>query len=196
MEQPSARRSSRRWGRSGTKLIWSPQSNLALYAQTTNIPLALKHGVEVSLGVDWNPSGSDTIFDELRVAKQVDEEQWGNVIGDALWVQMITSNPARALAVDHLLGSVQPGRKADLAIIRSRDAVPGRSLLRNGVADVEMVWVGGELLYGTAGVVQTMRPSGCEAVMVQGAQKSICTPILPLVKALQKDYPWLVPVVR
>ena len=140
-------------GKAGAKLIWSPQSNLALYAQTTNIPLALKHGVEVSLGVDWNPSGSDTIFDELRVAKQVDEEQWGTVIGDALWVQMITTSPARALAVDHLLGSVQPGRKADLAIIRSRDAVPGRSLLRNGVADVEMVWVGGELLYGTAGVV-------------------------------------------
>ena len=183
-------------GKAGAKLIWSPQSNLALYAQTTNIPLALKHGIEVSLGVDWNPSGSDTIFDELRVAKQVDEEQWGTVIGDALLVQMITTNPARALAVDHLLGSVQPGRKADLAIIRSRDAVPGRSLLRNGVADVEMVWVGGKLLYGTAGVVQTMRPSGCEAVMVQGAQKSICTPILPLVKALQKDYPWLVPVVR
>ena len=125
-------------GKAGTKLIWSPQSNLALYAHTTNIPLALKHGVEVSLGVDWNPSGSDTIFDELRVAKQVDDEQWGNVIGDALWVQMITTNPARALAVDHLLGSVQAGRKADLAIIRSRDAVPGRSLLRNGVADVEM----------------------------------------------------------
>ena len=80
-------------GRVGAKLIWSPQSNLALYAQTTQVPLALKHGVEVSLGVDWNPSGSDTMFEELRVAKQVDEEQWGNVIGDVLLVQMITSNP-------------------------------------------------------------------------------------------------------
>jgi hypothetical protein len=64
------------------------------------------------------------------------------------------------------------------------------------VADVEMVWVGGELLYGTVEVVQTMRPSGCEPVMVQGARKAICAPILPLVKALQKEYPWLVPVVR
>ena len=140
--------------------------------------------------------GVTRIFDELRVAKQVDEEQWDSVVGDALWVRIITINPARALAVDHLLGSVLPGRKADLAIIRARDAAPGRSLLRNGVADVEMVWVGGELLYGTASVVQTMRPSGCEAVMVQGARKSICTPILPLVKALQQQYPWLVPVVR
>jgi 5-methylthioadenosine/S-adenosylhomocysteine deaminase len=183
-------------GKAGAKLIWSPQSNLALYAQTTNIPLALKHGVEVSLGVDWNPSGSDTIFDELRVAKQVDEEQWGNVIGDALLVQMITTNPARALAVDTLLGTVLPGRKADLTIIRSRDAVPGRSLLRNGVADVEMVWIGGQLLYGTAAVVQTMRPSACEALMVQGAGKRICTPVLPLVSTLEKAYPWLVPVVR
>jgi cytosine/adenosine deaminase-related metal-dependent hydrolase len=67
-------------GAIGAKLIWSPQSNLALYAKTTNIPLARQHGVEVSVGVDWNASGSDTIFDELRVAQQVNEEQWTGAI--------------------------------------------------------------------------------------------------------------------
>jgi hypothetical protein len=67
-------------GAIGAKLIWSPQSNLALYAKTTNIPLARQHGVEVSLGVGWNASGSDTVFDELRVAQQVNEEQWQGVI--------------------------------------------------------------------------------------------------------------------
>jgi hypothetical protein len=65
---------------------------------------------------------------------------------------------------------VQAGRKTDLTIIRSRDPLPGRSPLRNGVADVERVSIGGELLYGTAGVVQTVRLSGCEAVTVQGSK--------------------------
>jgi 5-methylthioadenosine/S-adenosylhomocysteine deaminase len=81
-------------GQIGAKLIWSPQSNLALYGKTTNIPLALQHGVEVSVRVDWNASGSDTIFDELRVAAAVNEESWGGVIGTADWVPMITTHPA------------------------------------------------------------------------------------------------------
>ena len=150
-------------GKVGAKLIWSPQSNLALYTETTNIPLAMKHGVEVSLGVDWNPSGSDTLFDELRVAKQVDEEQWGTSIQSGQWMQMVTGNPARALAVDHLIGSLQPGRKADITILRARAADPVESLLQNHLSDVEMVWIGGELLYGKRG-----RCADCTALRVRG----------------------------
>ncbi len=59
----------------GAKLIWSPRSNLVLYGETTNIPLALQNGIEVSLGVDWNPTGSDHIFAELRTAAEVNEEE-------------------------------------------------------------------------------------------------------------------------
>jgi len=54
----------------GAKLIWSLQNNLVLYGKATNIKLALQHGILVLLGVDWNPSGSDNIFDELRIAAQ------------------------------------------------------------------------------------------------------------------------------
>jgi hypothetical protein len=58
--------------------------------------------VEVSLWVDWNASGSDTILDELRVAQQVNEERWSWAIPAGDWAGMITGNPARALGVDHL----------------------------------------------------------------------------------------------
>jgi 5-methylthioadenosine/S-adenosylhomocysteine deaminase len=183
-------------GAVGAKLIWSPQSNLALYGKTTNIPLALQHGVEVSLGVDWNASGSDTMFDELRVAQQVNEELWGGVIPSSEWVQMITTHPARALAVDGVIGSLQPGRKADITVVRQRGPDPGSSLLQNHLADLEMLWIGGLLHYGTAAVVQSARPDACESVVVQGSAKRLCTPVLPLVAALGKQFPYLVPVVR
>jgi 5-methylthioadenosine/S-adenosylhomocysteine deaminase len=183
-------------GATGAKLIWSPQSNLALYAKTTNIPLARQHGVEVSLGVDWNASGSDTIFDELRVAAAVNEEQWAGAIPPADWVQMITTHPARALAVDHLIGSLQPGHKADITLVRQRGTDPGSSLLQNHLADVEMVWIGGQLHYGTAAVVQTVRPDACESAVVQGSTKRLCVPVLSLVSVLAKQFPYLVPVVR
>ena len=49
-------------GKVGAKLIWSPQSNLSLDICTNDeYSAGAKHKVEVPLGVDWNPSGSDTI---------------------------------------------------------------------------------------------------------------------------------------
>jgi 5-methylthioadenosine/S-adenosylhomocysteine deaminase len=45
--------------------------------------------------VDWNPSGSDHIFDELRTAAEVNEEEFNGAIPDADWIKMITVNPAK-----------------------------------------------------------------------------------------------------
>ena len=43
----------------GCRLVWSPQSNLRLYAQTTLAGAALDAGVPVALGADWLPVGLD-----------------------------------------------------------------------------------------------------------------------------------------
>ena len=161
-------------GAAGAKLIWSPQSNRVLYGQTTDIPRALQHGVLVSLGVDWNPSGSDDLFDELRVAAEFNEEQFAGAIGDSMWIRMITVNPATALALDHRIGRLAPGLKADLTVLRARHGDPYRSLLANHPQDMEMVWIGGELLYGRESLLQRYKPDRCEPLEVNGAMKRIC----------------------
>ncbi|HEX3233043.1 MAG TPA: amidohydrolase family protein [Gemmatimonadales bacterium] len=160
-------------GAVGAKLIWSPQSNRVLYGQTTNIPLALQHGVSVSLGVDWNPSGSDDLFGELRVAAEFNQDQFGGVIKGPDWIRMITVNPAKALALDTQIGRLAPGFKADITVLRSQNSDPHLSLLANHPQDVEMVWIGGELLYGRESVLQKFRP-GCEALEVNGSKKRVC----------------------
>jgi 5-methylthioadenosine/S-adenosylhomocysteine deaminase len=90
-------------------LIWSPQSNLVLYQKTTNIPLAKRHGVNISIGVDWNPTGSDTLFDELRVANGVNATTFIGAIDVSEWLSMITTNPAKALALETKIGKLVPG---------------------------------------------------------------------------------------
>jgi 5-methylthioadenosine/S-adenosylhomocysteine deaminase len=194
-------------GKVGAKLIWSPRSNMVLYGKTTNIKLALQHQVAVSLGVDWNPSGSDNIFDELRVAAQINEDQFGSAIQDADWIKMITENPAKALALDGLLGRLAKGQRADIVVLRNRDDVLGQSLRKNELSDVQMVWVGGELLYGDESVVEGARPGACEALQVNGAQKRVCvqdtTNPVPksdqtldqIQNALRNAYPGLAPLV-
>jgi hypothetical protein len=194
-------------GQTGAKLIWSPESNLRLYNQTTNIPLALQHGVPVSLGVDWNPSGSDTLFDELRVANQVNSEAFHDAIPQSDWIKMITVNPARALALDGQIGALKQGLKADITVVRSNDGDPTQSLLKTYLQDVQMVWVGGKLLYGSESILQKLKKDACEALLVRGSKKRVCVsdpkPSVPksdetlgvITQKLQTAYPGLAPLV-
>jgi 5-methylthioadenosine/S-adenosylhomocysteine deaminase len=41
----------------GAKLVWSPQFNLRLYAQTTEAQTARSLGIPLAVGADWVPSG-------------------------------------------------------------------------------------------------------------------------------------------
>jgi cytosine/adenosine deaminase-related metal-dependent hydrolase len=161
-------------GKAGAKLIWSPQSNLVLYGKTTDIGLARKHDVPISLGVDWNATGSDSIFDELRVASSVNREKHDSVIPDSEWLSMITVNPANALALDMYIGRLAPGMKADITIVRSRNNEPSGSLLENRLEDVQMVWVGGDLLYADEDALEKLKPGQCEPLTIHGAAKRIC----------------------
>ena len=93
----------------------------------------------MSLGVDWNPSGSDDIFGELRVAAEFNADEFSGVIQDADWIKMITVNPAKALALENHIGQLAPNLKADITVLRAQAADPYRSLLANHPQDVEMV---------------------------------------------------------
>src|SRR5688572_23077875 len=118
------------------------------YGQTTNIKAALEAGVVVALGVDWNPTGSDNLFEELRVAETVNIEQFDNAIRADQWLKLVTENAAAALGLGDQIGRLAPGLKADLVVLRRRDAEGNESLLKNTLQDVQLVMVGGEPLYG------------------------------------------------
>ena len=51
----------------GTKLVWSPLSNLLLYGKTAAVYDALSAGVLVALGTDWSPRIAESV-DQLKVA--------------------------------------------------------------------------------------------------------------------------------
>jgi 5-methylthioadenosine/S-adenosylhomocysteine deaminase len=190
----------------GAKLIWSPRSNLVLYGQTTNIPLARQAGVEVSLGVDWNPTGSNHIFDELRTAAEVNADDFAGAIPDDEWIKMITVNPARALALEEQIGRLAPGLKADITVLRAQGSDPTKSLLRAHLQDVQMVWVGGKLLYANRAILDKVKPGQCEALLVHGSQKRVCVkdvqPTVPksaetleqIREVLRSNYPLLAPL--
>src|SRR3954470_1171161 len=104
----------------GARLVWSPQSNLRLYRETTRAGDALDVGLPVALGADWLPSGSMSLLAELKVARQQLVEQDHPIAARAL-VDMVTSEAAEIAALSDRLGSLQPGRVADLVVLAPRN---------------------------------------------------------------------------
>src|SRR5262249_62216619 len=110
----------------GAKLVWSPLSNLLLYSETTNVCEALAAGLLVSLGTDWSPSGSRNLLVELKIADIVlrDPTLRRRLVPalandsdlDRLLVDMVTRNPARTVRWLDQVGSVEPGKVADLLV--------------------------------------------------------------------------------
>jgi imidazolonepropionase-like amidohydrolase len=174
----------KRMARAGAKLVWSPQSNIALYGKSMNVEAAIKAGVDVSLGVDWSPSGSHDILAELKVADRVNRQEMHGIVKLNQWASMISSRPAHALSLDDYVGSLKAGKKADFVVLKRRSANPHESLLRNELRDVEMVWIGGTLFYGDRTIVEKLRPDTCETIEVDTLTKSLC-----LANAYGKDNP-------
>jgi 5-methylthioadenosine/S-adenosylhomocysteine deaminase len=131
----------------GGKLVWSPQSNLRLYNETTDIGAALAAGVPVALGADWMPSGSPSLLHEMKVAWQVIAQSALPVTPPDL-VRMVTSGAAEIAGLADKIGTLQVGRAADLTILQKRMDDPYENVVSAYPSWVEMVIIGGDIIYG------------------------------------------------
>jgi hypothetical protein len=159
----------------GMSLVWLPHSDVTLYDQSANVPLALSKGINVSLGTSWSITGSHNLLDELRFADQVDNTRWGNLLSAYDLVQMVTTNAAKTLHLQDVLGSIDVGKKADLTVVAGTCSDPWSTLVRAKPRDIRLVLVGGVALHGDT-ILQAAAPSspGCETMDVCGALKFSC----------------------
>jgi len=131
----------------GAKLVWSPQSNLRLYGQTTLAADAIELGVPVGLGADWLPSGSPNLMAELKVAQRVLAQQ-GSDAGAKQLVGMVTSGAAEIAGRGDRLGVLAPGRVADILVLERRLDDPWENVLAADPSWIDLVTIGGDLSYG------------------------------------------------
>jgi len=159
----------------GTALVWSPRSNVALYGDTTPVAVAARLGVQVALGTDWAVTGSSTMLRELACADAWNRERLGGFfIDERLWL-MATRDAADAAGLLGELGILAPGRAGDLAIFDGRTRTAHRAVLEATPAEVALVVRGGKVLTGDAAVVEVVRGAvACDAVDVCGRAKRVC----------------------
>ena len=139
----------------GAKLVWSPQSNLRLYGETTLAADALDVGLKVGLGADWLPTGSQSLLHELKVARRELARQGAEPPARRL-VEMVTSDAAEIAGLDAELGTLEEGRAADLVVLERRLDDPYENVLEAEPAWVQLVMIDGDLPYGRAEWVETL----------------------------------------
>lgn len=138
------------WASKGGSIVWSPFSNLWLYAKTTDVVAVNKARLRLCLGADWSPSGSKNLLGELKVADMWNKDHLGGHFCDEELCRMATSNPADALNWSGQLGRLQDELHGDVVVMADREADPYRNLITSIERDVEFVAINGEPFYGTA----------------------------------------------
>ncbi len=141
----------------GGSIVWSPFSNLILYGGTTDVRTAVELGIKVALGSDWAPTASKNLLNELKVARILsDDQQLG--LTDVQLVEMVTVNPATILGWQGLLGSLEPTKLADIAVVSGKTGDPYRHLIDATEGDIRLVVIGGVARYGTPALLDRLSP--------------------------------------
>lgn len=104
---------------SKTRISHCPSSNLKLASGIAPIPELMKRGAEVSLSADGAPCGNNLDgFREMRHAALIQKPLHGPTVMPAQEVfELATLGGARAIGHEHDLGSLEVGKRADLAVV-------------------------------------------------------------------------------
>ena len=138
------------------KVLHCPGSNLKLGSGVAPVTELRARGISVSLGADGAACNNRLdMFEEMRLAAVLQSMSRGPgslTARDALW--MATREGARALGMESQIGSLEPGKRADLILVeRDRphlapDADPWSTLVYAARGpDVRLTMVDGEILF-------------------------------------------------
>jgi 5-methylthioadenosine/S-adenosylhomocysteine deaminase len=106
--------------RHGVGVSHNPESNMKLASGTAPVQAMQSAGIAVGLGTDGAASNNDLdMFEAMRQAaflhKLVSEDP--RAIPAPLAIQMATIDGARALGMERDIGSLEPGKRADLIVV-------------------------------------------------------------------------------
>ncbi|WFU25149.1 amidohydrolase family protein [Bradyrhizobium sp. CB1717] len=154
-------------------LVWSPRSNDELYGSTTNVAAARLANVTVSIAPDWSPSGSAGVLQEIGYAAR------HHFVASEKLIEMATTAPAKMSRLDAYIGSLEPGKFADFVVVDAKidpnAKKPLDPVVKATPADIKLVVVGGQAVYGDPTLLAQLLPQGTklDTLTVCGSQKAV-----------------------
>jgi len=142
--------------KNGCHVAHCPSSNLKLASGLAPVAALLKAGVNVGLGTDGAASNNRLdLLAEMRLAAVLAKGASGDPTALPAWqaIEAATLHAARALGLDTQIGSLTPGKCADLTALRLSDIelapcydIASHLTYAAGREHVSHVWVNGELV--------------------------------------------------
>jgi 5-methylthioadenosine/S-adenosylhomocysteine deaminase len=132
--------------KSGASAIHCPISNMKLASGFMPLPEMLKAGVNVALGTDSACSNNNLdMLEEMKVAALIHKGNRLNptIVNAQTVLDMATINGAKALGWDKEIGSLEPGKKADIIILDFNQ--PHLSPIHNIVSHLVYSALGGDV---------------------------------------------------
>jgi len=169
--------------------VWCPGSNMYMFEKTARIKEIINAGINVSIGTDSPASGELNILYEIRFAKKIYNEMYGEDLEDKKIVQMITMNPAKAFRIQDRLGSLEKDKIGDLLIIDGEKKDPYGSLVNADFKDISLVFKSGMPMYGEKRYERIFKDFGQEYshITVDGSEKLIVGDPQSLMNTVRKN---------
>jgi 5-methylthioadenosine/S-adenosylhomocysteine deaminase len=158
------------YGSRGASMIWSPLSNLLLYGGTAQVAAAKANGVRIGLGPDWSPTGSKNLLGELKAAKVWSDH--AGIFTPRELLAMVTRSAADILGWSAVLGSLEPGKRADITVVAGIGGDPYTHLFSAQESDIELVVINGVPRFGTPALFKALKMSG-EIVKIGSASRRL-----------------------
>lgn len=141
---------------SGTVMCHCPSSNLKLASGVAKVPELLAEGVTMCLGADGAPCNNNLdMFVEMRLAALLHKPRAGaTAMPPERVLELATLGGARAMGLEAEIGSIEPGKRADLTVLEfarphsapAGDDVYGQIVHSGRAEDVRDVVIDGRLV--------------------------------------------------
>lgn len=155
----------------GTRIAHCPESNLFLASGMMPLARYLERGAIVGLGSDVAAAPDASLFTQMRTgfyvqnALRVSAADERPILDPMGWLRMATYEGARALGLEDSIGSLEPGKEADVIAVDPSMTQPvphmadegdpaalvSRLIFRSHPQMVRGAWVRGRLLAAEAG---------------------------------------------
>ncbi|HTM03719.1 MAG TPA: amidohydrolase family protein [Vicinamibacterales bacterium] len=104
----------------GVGISHNPESNMKLASGIAPVTAYLRAGVAIGLGTDGAASNNDLdMFEAMRMASLLQKVQTNDptAVSAQTAIDMATIGGARAMGMDKQIGSLEPGKHADLIVV-------------------------------------------------------------------------------
>ena len=171
----------------GVGVVHNPESNMKLASGVAPTSRMIRMGIQVGLGTDGSASNNDLdLFREMDSAAKLEKVFRGDptLMSAPTVMRMATIMGARALGLGDLVGSLEPGKRADLILVdlNRPHLIPLYNILSHLVyaargSDVRSVIVNGRIVV-EEGILKTL-PLGTILESMRGIAREVRALVKP-----------------